>query len=187
MVIIVEFKDVKEIIKYGLNLTNCELYEKFYGLDIVPVKGFFDQELDRVEKQLVEDVLISNVNVNYIKNSIFSFLQQIHNVLTNFKHDNEFRRFAEAIILFLSNWVKILDKNKDQLMELKEQIDNYINMISNDLAMWYSLFDLVLEANKQIDTLRKWNSFRPAGFEVAPHMFSILTEQKQDGDNCGCK
>ena len=33
-------------------------------------------------------------------------------------------------------------------MELKEQIDNYINMISNDLAMWYSLYDLVLEANK---------------------------------------
>lgn len=48
--IIVEFKDVKEIIKHGFNLTNCELYEKFYGLDIIPVKGFFDKELDRVEK-----------------------------------------------------------------------------------------------------------------------------------------
>lgn len=88
------------------------------------------------------------MNIEYIKNSIFPFLQQIHNVLTNFKHDKEFREFAEAIIIFLSNWVKILDKNNNQLMELKSQIDNYINMIGKDLSMWYSLMDLILEANK---------------------------------------
>lgn len=182
-----EFNDAKTIIREGLNLVNSDLYDKFYGLDIVPVVGFFNKEIDRVEKQLSNDIIIQQLNIDYINQVIYPFLNQIHYILSNFKHDQNFRRFAEQIILFLSNWIKLLDKNNDILMTVKSQLEQYINMIHNDLLMWYSLMDLILEANKQIDTLRKWNSFRPAGFEVAPHMLKILTEDSKDGGQCGCK
>jgi len=45
-----EFNEAKTIIREGLNLVNSDLYDKFYGLDIVPVVGFFNKEIDRVEK-----------------------------------------------------------------------------------------------------------------------------------------
>lgn len=180
-----DFNTTIETIEQNFSLVNSEFYDQYYGIHIDQIKKFFQNEMVTLNRQLESEIILKKeqLNVNWFDTHFDSFLNRTNQIILSHSHPEQFRDFQKQIFFFIINWVELFDKKDNELMELKNRIINNISRLKQSVDMWYSLYDLINEQSKQSNNLKKWNSFRPAGFDVAPHMLDILFDKEEKKEN----
>lgn len=169
------FEETKKIIFDFFDPLNSVKYEMYDGLNTQGVKEFFHSEQQSLEKQMKEDIVIKRENINeeWFQNVMVSFLRRTNEVIYNVQHPEEFRVFQRQVTIFLKNWINILHY---ELHNLITMINHELNKLQKQVELWYSIYDLIQISNQQSNNLKKWNSFRPAGFNIAQHMLDDIRD-----------
>lgn len=173
------YEETKKVLFDFLNPVNFEKFDLFQGTDVIEfAEQFFNVEQQRIERQMQEDVFLTSkdINTEYLEQRLKDFVGTLINVLEHKPHTIMFRRFQEQVQLFLNNWVNVLDKSDPKCVRLYNAVIRLADELHKKLVLMKSLEQLIDEVKKQAENLRKWNSFRPAGFDVAPHLLDVMFE-----------
>ena len=165
---------------------NPQFLNYMSGIPLRTITDFIHVERDRIIDIIYGKVpnnfkfTNQSLNVSWFNNILLGFLERlkffVYYVKTNDKQKSQIR----LLLHFMYNWSQLLDD--ETLRGEKYKLQDMINQISEIIDNFYSFVDIIYLMREQSENLKKWNSFRPAGLDIAPHMLDILYQKLENGE-----
>lgn len=156
------------------------------GIPLRTITDFIQIEknriIDIINGKVSSDFKFTNqsLNVSWFNNTLLGFLERLKNFVYYNKTNDKQKSQIRLLLHFLYNWTQLLDDKT--LSGEKQKLQNMINQITEIIDNFYSFVEIIYLMREQGENLKKWNSFRPAGLDIAPHMLDILYQKLENGE-----
>lgn len=178
------FEEVKQQIEDFRNTKQWDF--SLANIDFSNCLAAVDKLVQTVEEQMQKDIVIyeDNPDLEFLERQLTDFFDMmIPKNLLEYTLDTT-RRFCLAVSLLVSNWITLLDKDSEKLQEFARKLRSKADQLRQIVTAYYSFLDLIELQKMQAQNLQRWNTFRPAGFDLAKHYLDVLFEKfkQEDGD-----